>query len=71
MRDRETRGVVASTKRFIVSEDQILSLKNRPLYEFPTKPDVLYTAIDPSGGGLGSDYAIKTMALSHGVPVVS
>lgn len=66
MRDRETRGVVVSDIRLILHELQILALRNRELGEFASgKPDCLYTAIDPSGGGGGSEYSIATLAM-HG-----
>lgn len=59
LRDRETRGVIKSSKRFIVPQEMIESMKARPPHEFGEgKPDVLYTGIDPSGGGAGSDYVI-------------
>lgn len=59
LRDRETRGVVKSSKRFIVPQEMIESMKARPPHHFGQgKPDVLYTGIDPSGGGAGSDYVI-------------
>lgn len=72
-RDRELRGVVHNTKRFIISRDQIAALRDRAPFEFtPGKPDVLYTGIDPSGAGTGSHYVIITVALdgSTDTPVV-
>lgn len=73
LRDRETRGIVKSERRFILTEREILALKERAPFEFSDgrRPDVLYTAIDPSGGGQGSDYAVCTMTLFDGRPVVS
>lgn len=72
MRDRELRGVVASTKRFILTPEQIESFKNRARHVFDAgSPDVLFTAIDPSGGGASSDYTIVTIAFVNAQPVVS
>lgn len=71
MRERELHGTVTSDKKFIIDKDDIDKFKVRPRHVFECgTPDVLYTAIDPSGGGRGSDYAILTMAMSNGRPVV-
>lgn len=73
LRDSETRGIVSSTQRYIVTAEQIKQLKDRLPYEWQEgKPEVLFTAIDPFGGGEGSKFAIITMALNGAeyVPVV-
>jgi hypothetical protein len=65
MRDRELRGVIKSSKRFFLTEEQVEAMRAKPMHSFTEHgrtPDVLFTAIDPSGGGAGSDYAIVTMA---------
>jgi hypothetical protein len=72
LRDRETRGSVASTKRFILTEELVDRVAARAKHDFPEgKPGVLYSAIDPSGGGAGSDYAIVTLAFNGPCVVVS
>lgn len=72
MRDAESRGVVMSSTRHVLQEAQIKRFKEREPFDFPEgRPDVLYTAIDPSGGGAGSDYVILTLALCQGRVVVS
>ena len=47
--DRETRGIVKSNRRDCFDKEWIRLLGERPLYVFDYKPNVLYTAIDPSG----------------------
>lgn len=61
LRDRETRGEVASTKRYLLSEAVVDAFEKRSTVFFPNgTPRVLYSGIDPSGGGSGSGYAIVT-----------
>lgn len=73
LRDRETRGVITSGKLYFVSRTLVDALRIRPPFMLSdhTYCDVLYTAIDPSGGGSGSDYAIATLSRISGIPVVS
>jgi hypothetical protein len=74
LRDRETRGVTASNSRYFCSAKQITTWKDRPVFEWPEGlPAVLFSVIDPSGGAKdgGSEWAICTMALCSGRPVVS
>ena len=71
MRDRETRGVDTSSQHFVCSEEEVDKLRARERQVFPVgQPDVLFTAIDPSGGGQGSDYAVVTIAIVNGNQVV-
>ena len=72
LRDRETRGVVSSTMRFLIDKLIIQEFQKREPGVFADgRPNVLFSAIDPSGGGSGSDYAIVTMAMNGGIPTVS
>lgn len=64
LRDRETRGATTSERHYILEKEEIDKFKARGRHEFPpNQPDVLFTAIDPSGGGTGSDFVILTLAL--------
>ena len=63
---RETRGLVMSTKQFMIHKSFILHLHNRPVYHVKNKVQVLHMAIDPSGGGTASDYAICTIGRESG-----
>lgn len=71
-RDREQRAVMDSDRVCVLSASQVDAFKGRPRFRFPeSKPQVLFTSIDPSGGGAGSDYVILTGALCEGRVVVS
>jgi hypothetical protein len=72
LRDSETRGIVGSSHRYILTEAAVDAFTKRDRFAFPTgTPDVLYSGIDPSGGGSGSEYVIETLAYNQGIPVVS
>lgn len=72
LRDRETRGVIRSSLHYVFPTLIVDALRKRVHAEFGEgKPDVLYSGIDPSGGGEGSDYAIFTMAIHQGCITVS
>ena len=72
LRDRETRGVSGSQTRYILDEQTVAALRERGAYRFSEQnPQVLYSAIDPSGGGSASDFAIVTLALNAAlIPIV-
>ena len=63
--DRETRGIVKTSKRNLFEKTWIAKLKERPLYVFEYSPSVIYVAIDPAGGGSMSDFAICSMAYEN------
>jgi hypothetical protein len=63
---RETRGLVISTKIFMIQRMWILALRERELYRLQNKAQVLHMGIDPSGGGTGSDYALCTIGHENG-----
>jgi hypothetical protein len=67
MRDRETRGQDTSSQHFVVPEEEIAKLIERPPLEYPAGvPDVIFSAIDPSGGGSGSDFVVVSIAIING-----
>ena len=71
LRDSETRGIIVSSNRYWLSERQVHAFRDRARYSFPLgHPDVLYTGIDPSGGGSGSKYAIVTITRKEGRIIV-
>lgn len=69
--DRETRGIINTNKDFLFKKPWIRALLTRPAYQFQFNCQVLHTAIDPAGGGEGSDYTIGTMAHEDSRKVVS
>lgn len=68
--DRETRGVVKSARRDLFEKQWIRALTARAPYSFSFKPDVIFMAIDPAGGGNMSDFAICSIAYEKGRHVV-
>ena len=60
--NRETRGVVQSSKRPVFDQEHIAALGRAAMYSFNYSPSVLWLAIDPAGGGSQSDFAMATMA---------
>jgi hypothetical protein len=63
--DRETRGVVKSSRRDMFEKAWVKKLADRPLYSFELKPSVIFIAIDPAGGGNMSDFAMATLAYEN------
>ena len=63
---RETRGLVMSTKQFMIHKSFILQFHTRAPYQIKNKVQVLHMAIDPSGGGTASDYAVCTIGREAG-----
>ncbi len=57
---RENMGVMATGKLYYFDRASVDSLFSRPPYFLTRNPDILYVAIDPSGGGAMSDYAMVT-----------
>jgi len=72
MADRETRGVVKSSRRDLFEKAWIQALADRDPYVFVYKPNVVYLAIDPAGGGSMSDFAVCSLAYenTHHVVIV-
>jgi hypothetical protein len=57
---RENMGVMASGKLYFFDKGSIDALFSRPPKYLERSPDIIYVAIDPSGGGIMSDYAMVT-----------
>ncbi len=68
---RENRGVVISSRRYAFQSEWIKAFRERPRHPFTAPVKVLHMAIDPSGGGSMSDYAIVTCAREQGRVIVS
>lgn len=68
---QENMGLQQSTKRFLFRHTWIDAFKKQCGYDgFSQAVDVLYTAIDPAGGGKPSDYAIVTTTFHRGRIIV-
>lgn len=67
---REIGGITVSDLQFIFKK-YLLSLHGAPLHKFQYNPHVIHLAIDPSGGGKGSDWAIMSISIENGCRVVS
>lgn len=68
---QENLGLQQSSKRFWFRPQWIEQFKSNTGYaEFPNRVDVLYSAVDPAGGGKPSDYAIVTTTFHRGRIVV-
>jgi hypothetical protein len=59
--ERELLGLVAGSGYSFIFRQWVRELRERPrVTDWPRPPGVLYLAIDPSGGGALSDYALVT-----------
>jgi len=67
---REALGLVRGDSTYIFNNAWIKNFHERPVYDWQRPPNVLYTFIDPSGGGDASNYAILTMGFESGKDVV-
>lgn len=56
--ERENLGMISSDAQMIFTTAMVRGLMNAAYAPPQIKPCVLFTAIDPSGGGSQSDYAI-------------
>lgn len=69
---QEILGAKDSSQLFIFHKTWIDAFKqNNDYTRLPAAVDVLYTAIDPAGGGMPSDYVIVTTTFHQGHIVVS
>jgi predicted GNAT family acetyltransferase len=69
--NRELHGMLSSKTRFVF-QDYLESFKALPRYEFKENTiKVIHTAIDPSGGGNQSDFAMATHTIEDGKTIVS
>lgn len=62
---RETRGLVMSTRIFMIEKSWIVAMRKRELYRLKHNAQVLHMGIDPSGGR-GSDYSVCTIGAEEG-----
>ena len=67
---REQFGMESDNSLKAFSEENVLDIRNKPLYDIYTKPKVIYLASDPSGGG-GSGYAFAAAIIEQGKFIVS
>jgi hypothetical protein len=58
---RELHGSIKSSRRPLFEKRWIKAFKERDPYQFPRPPPVVFVAIDPSGGGNQSDFAMASM----------
>jgi hypothetical protein len=71
IRDRETRGTTVSGFHRVLKPEAIQSFFERDWFRFGQGvPNVLYSSIDPSGGGTMSDHVLVTIANVNWTPVV-
>lgn len=70
---RETQGVIVTGNQFMFAHESIETLSDKALFTFGLRswPNVLYTSIDPAGGGTMSDFAVMTTAFQNGQNIVS
>jgi len=68
---RENLGIILTNTEYFIKREWVRDLQQRPRYNHSAPPPLLFCAIDPSGGGDQSSYAIVTTALTQGQCVVS
>ena len=64
---RENMGMRANDTHYLFRPQYIQNLRDRTPIVFPESADVVFCAVDPSGGGSQSDYAMATIARINGV----
>jgi len=67
---RELHGKISSSRDLVFKKPWINQFITRPPHIFQYNPQVIHVAIDPSGGGEGSDYVIGSMAFENSKKVV-
>jgi hypothetical protein len=70
LHDRENLGKINSNKNYLFKKQWIDAFNKRASHHFQYNPQVIHCAIDPAGGGEGSDYTIGTAAIEAGRKVV-
>jgi hypothetical protein len=63
--NREVRGVETTSDVYVFPKDKIDLIETRPPVRFSIPPRFIYFAIDPSGGGTGSDTAWVVMSFDE------
>jgi hypothetical protein len=71
LKDRELHGIINTNKQFLFKKVWIRQFISREVYSFQYNCQVIHCAIDPAGGGEGSDYTIGSCAYENGRKVVS
>lgn len=68
---QEKRGVQEMCKNFVINREWLEALKNHEEYRhLPDNVDVLFSAVDPAGGGKISDFVVVTTAHHAGKMIV-
>lgn len=67
---RENLGMLSNANVYVFRGPSIQWLHDAPHYRLQSSPDILYCAVDPSGGGSQSDYAMVTVAIEGGNYVI-
>lgn len=68
---RENMGIVFDDNKYAFSRTLIKAFSDRDRFVFTTHPSEVHIAIDPSGGGSASDYAVVSLVYDCGKRVVS
>jgi hypothetical protein len=63
---RENLGMITSNTQYMFPAHMVNGLRQAPAFRVLRPCDVLFCAIDPSGGGTQSDYAMATVCVEHG-----
>jgi hypothetical protein len=70
--EREMLGLVRSSDSMFVFDPKLIDEFNlAPRHHFSQPPSIVWVAIDPSGGGALSNYAILSMTFQKGKSIVS
>lgn len=68
--DRETRGLIKSARRCMFAREWVKAFRLRAPYKLELVPPVIFVAIDPSGGGKHSEFAICSFIFQQSRHVV-
>jgi len=68
---RENLGVITTSTEYFIQKAWVRQLQTERRHRFSAPPPLIFCAIDPSGGGDQSSYALVSTVLSHGQCVVS
>lgn len=68
--EREAKGKISSSRDFLFKKPWIKAFDLRIPHRFVNNCQVIHCAIDPAGGGEGSDYVIGSMAYEDSKKVV-
>lgn len=68
---RENMGMITNSTQFMYSAALVNQLRQAPRFRVTRPNDVLYLAIDPSGGGTRSDYAMCSLFVENAHHVIA